>query len=273
MMFSAGIGPIHLVRLVQWSLALPLVWHYLVSLLALRLPDPVWELLENAGLDPWPAHVVLFAAAVVLEISERAVASAEQSFANQLHDMLKTIGDGIREGQAVESAVAEAAQGSSGPAGLFREALELSADMPFESALRAVADSSGRPYFKEVGQLVSMAVNSPGDAGQAIRVLGTELERSYRLTTGLTAKTGASLGVLKGTALIAVPPLYRVLTRQFDASIDLLNSVVIWEARLFFTYGAVAATAIDGIVFDQWDKIPARLPLNLCLVYAGLSVM
>lgn len=271
--FSAGIGPLHLIRLVQWSLAAPLIWHYLVQLLALRLPDPLWELVENVGLEAWPAHIVLFAAALMLEISERAVDNLETAFANQLHEILKTIGDGIREGQAIESAVTDAAQGSSGPSALFREAVELSSDMPFESALRAVADTSGRQYFQEVGQLVAMAVNSPGDAGQAVRVLGTELERTYRLSVGLIAKTGASLSTLKGTALVATPPLYRVLTSAFDNSMDLLTSVVLWEARVFFTYGAIAATAIDGIVFDQWDKIPARLPLNLCLVYAGLSIV
>lgn len=278
-LFPAGIGPIHVVRLVQWTIAFPVIWSFLVGLLRLDLIDPLMTLGQTFGLSTTNTRWALFAIAVGLEISEQRVDASEDRFTNHLHQLIKTIGDEVKEGSAIETAVSQAAKAGGGPAALFREALDASRDMPFQSALITVANTSGNTYFQEVSHLLAMAVDSPGDTGQAIRDLGTELEKSYGLSSALTSHIYSSLVVLKGTALIAVPPMYRLLSYTFyqslaGASEDATLSVDIQlEAASFFAYGAIITASLDGIVFDRWARIPARIPLALSLVYGGLSYL
>ena len=42
-------------------------------------------------------------------------------------------------------------------------------------------------------------------------------------------------------------------------------------AQIFFLYGAFAITVFDGLIFGQWDRLGARLPLAAAAVYCGLN--
>lgn len=272
-LFSAGIGPAHLIRLIQVAIALPVAWSFFIAIVEWKAADPLLELAESLGVAPTTARWGLAIVAVLLEMSEQWVRQSEVRFASRLHELLKTIGDLVRDGAATESAVAEATRGGSGPAALMRDALQISEDMPFEAALRAVADNSGRPYFQEVAHLVAMAIDSPGDVGQAIRTLGTDLERTDRLSKTLQVAIFRSTMILKGTALVFAPPMFALLTSTFQRSNITQGNVDAGAAYSFFAFGAFAAASLDGLVFDRWGSVIPRLPLALALVYGGLSVV
>jgi len=271
--FSAGVGPTHVIRLVQTAIALPVAWSFAIGILEWDVADPLLDLAASVGIETSTARWGLAAVAVALEVSEQAVQEAQNRFATRLHELLKSIGDLIRDGAATESAVAEATRNGTGPATLLRDALAVAEDMPFESALRAVADTSGRPYFQEVAYLVAMAIDSPGDVGQAIRTLGSDLERTERLGSTLEAAIFKSTMVLKAAALVMVPPMFALLTSTFQQSVATEGDVVAGPAYTFFAYGAFVVTALDGIVYDRWGSVLPRLPLAMALVYGGLSVV
>ncbi len=272
--FSAGIGPLHVVRLVQWVIAIPLIWSFVVGILGIDALDPLMELAEGMGVSSFIARWVFAGASAALFVSEQQIDQWQDSFAQRLHDIIKTIGDEVREGKAVETAVALAASEGGGPAALFRDSLDVARDMPFESALVAVADNSGYPYFQEVAHLMAMAVDSPGDTGRALRDLGTELEQSYRLSSSLSAQIYASLVILQGTALVFVPFLFRLLEQSYYRNLaEIMDHRTALEPSLFFAYGAIATASLDGIVFDRWSSVPARIPVSLAMVYGGLNFM
>lgn len=272
-LFPAGIGPIHLVRLLQFAVAIPVAWSFFVGIINTGWPDPILDLSQALGMSSSTARWSAFAVAVALEISEQAVRENETKFVSRLHGLLKSVGDAIRDGAATETAVASATQSGTGPEGLFREALEVAEDMPFDSALRAVADQSGRPYFQEVAYLVALAIDSPGDVGATIRALGGDLDRTNRLSETLTGQIYSATLLFKGTALLAVPPMFNLLTHTFAGSSITTGDVDADWAYYFFAYAAMTTVLIEGVVFDRWGSVPPRLPLALAIVYGGLSFM
>ncbi|MCB9666184.1 MAG: type II secretion system F family protein [Alphaproteobacteria bacterium] len=266
---EAGIGPRQLTRAAQWIFGIPIVFSFTNSLLGIGLPDPVMYLMTYVLPDPWHCRFVLLLVAAAIEISDMALMQGEKDYETRVHELVKSIGDRLRAGAAVETAVAEACRDTDGPSEVFADAIERSDAMPFDLALREAADECGSAYLQEVCYLIAEAVRAEGDIGGAIRRLGMELERNHQYQEKVNAKIANPLMVLRAVGLFAVPPLYGILRWSFN---NFTGGGLKLEpgAMLFFLYGALAITVYDGLIFGQWERLFARMPLAVAAVYVGL---
>ncbi|MCB9682345.1 MAG: hypothetical protein H6733_12835 [Alphaproteobacteria bacterium] len=266
---EAGVGPKQIARMAQWTLGIPIVYSFSVALLGLPLYDPFVDVVGMLVGTEWRARWVLGAIAALIEISDMAIVKGEEEYENRIHELIKGIGDRLRAGSAVETAVSEACRQTDGPSVVFERAIELSDAMPFDAALREAADTCGSDYLREVCYLVAEAVSSEGDTGGAIRRLGMELERNHMYMTTVIAKISSPVLVMRIVGLFAVPPLYALL--RFSS--NNMSGVHSTEqgAQIFFMYGAVGITVFDGLIFGQWERLFARLPLAVAAVYIGLN--
>lgn len=266
--FEAGIGPKQILRLAQWGLGFPIAASFFLAMLWPGIPDPVMWLVGQWFESEWWGRVFLLVVAALLEFSDMVLVKTEGEFETKVHEIVKGIGDRLRAGAATETAVAEAVRGTSGPSSVFARAIELSDTMPFDAALRQSADECGSAYLREVAYLVSEAVANEGDTGAAIRRLGMELERNHQYATAVIAKISNPVMVMRVIGLFAVPPLYTLLRWSFGGLEP--GAGVETGARWFFLYGAVAITMYDWLIFGQWERIFARMPLGLAAVWCGL---
>jgi hypothetical protein len=275
---SAGIGSKHLVRGGQWLLGVPIVYSFAIALLNLNWPDPLLDLVVSLtsfsggiGRQRWWSHVVLGVVAFVIELTDKALVKGEEDYDGKVHEIIKNVGDRLRSGSAVETAVAEAIRTTDGPSAVFEHAVQLSDAMPFDAALREAADTCGSPYLKEVCYLMAEAVGAEGGTGGAIRRLGMELERNHTYAASVASKIKTPVSVMRGVAFIAVPPLYALLRASFNGFSGAGIANLEPAATLFFLYGAVGITVYDGIIFGQWERLFARMPLAFAAVYLGLT--
>lgn len=266
---EAGLGPKQMLRMAQWGLGVPIAYSFFIVMLGVDLPDPMLTIASLVTPTEWTARVVLFLIAAGLEFTDMVMVKGEEEYESKVHEILKGIGDRLRAGAAVESAVAEAVATNQGPSQVFSRAIELSDTMPFEASLRQAADECGSTYLREVCYLVAEAVQTEGDSGSAVRRLGMELERNHQYTTAIMSKISNPVMVMRAVGLFAVPPLYASLRYSFNrfqgGGIPLEAG-----ARWFFLYGAFAITLYDWLIFGQWERIFARLPLAIAAVYIGL---
>lgn len=256
-------------RVVQWMIGLPIIWSFSVRLIGLPDLDPIDPFLSQFFGPRWTKYGML-AVALALEVTDRMLLSREEEFQNRLHELIKDVGDRLRAGKAVETSVAEAAARGGGPSKVFQEAIRLSAELPFESALRVAGDRSGKPYLREVMYLMAEAVSSGGDTGSALRRLGMELERNRQYQISVAAKLSSPIALMRAVGLVLVPPLYATLRYAFANFIGITPGPEA-GAQVFFLYGAVSITVFDGLIFGQWDRLGARLPLAAAAVYCGLN--
>lgn len=268
---SAGLGVRHLARAAQFILGAPIVYSTTNRFLDLKLPDPIheWIALQLWG-NAWYASIAMFVCASLLFMWDLAMKKGGEDFEARVHEIVKGIGDRLRAGAAVETAVAEACRATDGPSDTFEHAIELSDTMPFEVALREAADQCGSPYMAEVCYLIAEAVESEGDTGGAIRRLGMELERNHQYVTSIVSKITSPLLVLKGIALFAVPAFYAMLRWSFNRYSG--GGIQFpYAAKFFFFYGALATSLYDGLIFGEWERLGARLPFALSLTYICLN--
>lgn len=267
---QAGLGPEQVIRIVQWFFGVPIAYSFILAMTGLTWFDPALLLMMGLVPDPWWARVVLAGIAVVIEFSDVLLMRSNNDYRTKIFEVLKGIGDRLRGGAAVESAVAEAIKSASGPTDVFKRAVELSDSMPFDEAMRAAADDCGDAYMQEVAYLVAEAVANEGDSGSAVRRLGMELERNATYETSIKAKIATPLLVMRIVGLFAVPPIYSLLRATAEGSVYSGSTGVEPGARFFFLYGAIAITVYDWLIFGQWERLFARMPLGLAAVYLGL---
>ena len=122
---EAGIGPRQLTRAAQWIFGIPIVFSFTNSLLGIGLPDPVMYLMTYVLPDPWHCRFVLLLVAAAIEISDMALMQGEKDYETRVHELVKSIGDRLRAGAAVETAVAEACRDTDGPSEVFADSLDL----------------------------------------------------------------------------------------------------------------------------------------------------
>ena len=268
---SAGIGPKQIARFFQWVLGVPIAFSFFLALVGYEGVDPVLALMQVFVRDEWWARVALGGIAFGLEITDTAMRKADHEFIVRVHELVKGIGDRLRAGDAVETAVADACRNTDGPSAVFEDAISRADLLPFDVALREAADECGSDYLKEVCYLVAEAVKTEGDTGGAIRRLGVELEKNHLFETSIEAKIANPIMVMRGVGLFAVPPLYAMLRWSFNRAAH-GRGVINLEpgAIFFFMYGAIAITVFDGLIFGQWERLFARLPLAIAAVYLGL---
>lgn len=256
-------------RVVQWLIGAPIIWSFSTRLVGLPELDPVTPLLEpflGVGLTKYG----MLGIAIVLEVTDRMLIKSEEEYQNRLHEIIKDVGDRLRAGKAVETSVSESAARGGGPATVFKEAISLSDELPFEAALRLAGDRSGKPYLREVMYLMAEAVSSGGDTGSALRRLGMELERNRQYQISVAAKLASPISLMRAVGLMLVPPLYASLRWSFANFVGIPPGAEA-GAQVFFLYGAIAITIFDGLIFGQWDRLGARLPLAAAAVYCGLN--
>ncbi len=267
---QSAIGPQQVVRIIQWMFGVPIAYSFIIALVGVELFDPALILMKLVVPSTWWARVALAGVAAFIEVSDTVVVKIADEYNSKIYEVLKGIGDQLRGGAAVESAVAESIMASSGPTEVFKRAVDLSDAMPFEDALRAAADECGNAYLQEVSYLVAEAVSSDGDSGSAVRRLGMELERNATYESSIRAKIATPLMVMRGIGLFAVPPIYALLRNTANGSDFAGSEGVEPGARFFFLYGALAIGIYDWLVFGQWERLFARLPLGVGAVYLGL---
>lgn len=255
-------------RVIQWVIGVPIIWSFGIRLVGFPDLDPIQPMLALL-VGETIAKYGLAVVALFLEITDRRLIEREVEYQNRLHEIIKDVGDRLRAGKAVETAIAEAAKRGGGPSAVFEEAIKLSDEMPLEFALKVAGDRCGKPYVREVLYLMAEAVVAGGDTGAAIRRLGMELERNRQYVIAVSAKLAGPLGLMRGVGLLAVPPLYAALRYSFTNFAEMKGGPEP-GAEIFFFYGAVAITVFDGLIFGQWDRLGARLPLAAAAVYVGL---
>lgn len=266
---ESGISTEALFRAAQWLVGLPIIWSFSVRLIGLGALDPFDPFLTGL-VGPTIAKYGMLGVAFALEITDRMLLQHEEEYQNRLHEIIKDVGDRLRAGKAVETSVAEAAARGGGPSKVFREAIRLSDELPFEGALRVAGDRSGKPYLREVMYLMAEAVSSGGDTGSALRRLGMELERNRQYQISVAAKLSSPIALMRSVGLVMVPPLYAALRWSFAGFVGIPAGPEA-GAQVFFLYGAFAITVFDGLIFGQWDRLGARLPLAAAAVYCGLN--
>lgn len=266
---ESGTSTETLFRAAQWLVGLPIIWSFSVRLIGLGWLDPFDPLLSGL-FGARAAKYGMLGLALVLEVTDRMLLMHEEEYQNRLHEIIKDVGDRLRAGKAVETSVAEAAARGGGPSKVFQEAIRLSDELPFEGALRVAGDRSGKPYLREVMYLMAEAVSSGGDTGSALRRLGMELERNRQYQISVAAKLSSPISLMRSVGLVLVPPLYAALRWSFAGFIGIASGPEP-GAQIFFLYGAISITVFDGLIFGQWDRLGARLPLAAAAVYCGLN--
>lgn len=270
-LFEAGFGPKQIVRILQWGLGVPITVSFILAMIGSDFPDPALLLMQVFIPSEWWARVALGVLAFGIELSDVAIKKADTDFMVRTHEIVKGIGDRLRAGAAVETAVAEACRNTEGPSAVFEDAISRADLLPFDVALRQAADECGSDYLQEVCYLVAEAVKTEGDTGGAIRRLGVELEKNHLFVTAIESKIKNPIAVMRGVGLFAVPPLYALLRWSFNRAARGDNTINLEPgAKFFFLYGAVGITVFDGLIFGQWDRLFARLPLAVAAVYLGL---
>lgn len=275
---EAGIGPKQIMRVLQWMIGVPIIWSFALAMAGLNWTDPALLLMQTMITSEWWARVALGGIALMIEFSDFLMKKSQHDYEQRVHEILKAIGDRLRSGSAVETAVAEACRTTDGPSDVFEHAIELADEMSFYDALKVAADECGSEYLREVCYLVAEAVQSEGDTGSAIRRLGLELERNHQYATTVQAKIANPLMVMRVVGLVAVPPLYSLLTYSFN-NYETSRHEAVKEmshhpaALAFFGYVALVISMYDGLIFGEWERVPVRLPLALASVYLGLHIL
>lgn len=243
----------------------PLSWSFLAGLYHFEQLDPLWLAANLLGYGNWWFWIAL-ELALVLFFLDWYLESYNNEYKDELYGLLKDVGEQVKAGLAVEAAVKKTAGWkSSAPARALQRALELSEDVPFEAALRRVAEESGQPSLREVGGLMATAIETGGDIGSSLRWLGGHLATLRQSEKEFQASIESSLRLLRGIALLAAPFMYYWLQFSFDRFND--HKVGNDPATVaFFVYGVVMMSILDGLVYSRWERVPSKLPLYLGLV-------
>jgi hypothetical protein len=212
---------------------------------------------------------ILATLAIACFLVDEAIAAADARYADQLYALLKDIAETVRNGSSIEAAVQHHTLKARGSAAAdLREALDLARDVPFDQALRQMADDSGQPAMLEVGHAVATAVTGGGHIGPSLRWLAGHLARMRASEVEFTGTLQSPLRVLRGIALLAGPFLYTLMffaVRPEERGLDT-------PTVAFFFWGVLVMSALDGLVYGRWSRVVPKLPAYLALVRLSLGL-
>ncbi len=249
---------------------LPLTWSFLAGMYFLEEYDPLYLAARQYGYQDRIFWVFLLLAGALVMV-DMVLAKYDEDFKDDLYNILKEIGEHVKGGMAVEAAVQKAVGWkSSPPAKAYQEALEMSQQIPFEAALRKVAKETGQRSFDEVAELMAMAVHAGGDIGTSMRWLGGHFSTLRSNEKRFTASIEGSLMTMRIIGLLAAPFLYMLLEGALDRNNSQAGPLDPF-AVAFFVYGAIGMGSLDGIVYDRWVRVPAKLPLFIGLIRLSLG--
>ncbi|MCA9580769.1 MAG: hypothetical protein KC416_03185 [Myxococcales bacterium] len=180
------------------------------------------------------------------------------------HRALIDVGQGAVEGLGLESGIARAAERATGTVRrLLRRTLLLARDRPLPAAVLQAGTEAGGPDTLEGSRFLAEAIETGGDAGSRLRMMGDQLARTESAERSMVASLGFGLLLLRLLGLGIVPPLFAALSNA--------TGYQPWpDAFVFFSLVAFLIAAVEARVVRSLLRIPARLPLYLCWTQLAL---
>lgn len=265
-----GPSPRFLLNVVTGIVGIPLTWSFLCGMYDIKEYDPVYFLAKSFGYQNQIFWVGMAISAVLVFV-DVILAKSDEDFKDDLYDIMKDVGEHVKSGMAVEAAVQKATSWKkSAPAEAFKRALDLSQNIPFDAALDKVASETGQRSLRESAGLMAMAVATGGDVGPSLRWVGGHFSQMRQNEKHFTTKIESGLMLMRFVGLLAAPFLYYHLQRAMDANAGEVAPMDPMTVA-FFVYGAIGMGSLDGIVYDRWARVPAKLPLFIGLIRLGLG--
>lgn len=251
-------------------LGLPLSVSMLLGMFGAQDHDPVYTLLRAQGLGDltfWISLAVGFA----IFLADLWLDAYNGRYADDLYAILKDVSESVKAGTSVEGAVQKAVGWKRSPAAqAMQRALALSKDMPFSTALRSAAATSGQPAFTEVALLMSAAVEGGGHIGPALRWLAAHLGKLRQAEKEFAASIESSVMLLRGVGLLAGPFLYQLMYHSVHR--DEPARAIDVPSLVFFAYGTIAMAMLDGVVYGRWARVPSKFLFYLGLTRLSLGI-
>ncbi len=245
---------------------------------ALGLPFLVGHLIALAGFDD-PVQILMdaivgddrgFAVGVSLTgglvAIDRLLTTWSRRQSRILYDLLKAVGDAVREGKSIEEALRDETATRRGHyPSLLRKALADSGGLPLAHILRDVASGVSDAGPRETLQLVANALDAEGDVGPVLRWLGQHQTDLVLQETVFERKLSGTLVTMRGMGLFVAPFLFSTLAAQVDANVGVPASAM-RAGFFFYAVAAVMMAALDGLVFGRWLRAVPKIPFFLGLV-------
>ena len=251
-------------------LGLPLSGSMLLGMFGAQDQDPVYTLLRAQGMGDltfWISLGVGFA----IFLTDMWLDAYNGRYADDLYAILKDVSESVKAGTSVEGAVQKAVGWKRSPAArAMQQALALSKDVPFSTALRSAASASGQPAFTEVALLMSAAVDGGGHIGPALRWLAAHLGKLRQAEKEFAASIESSIMLLRGVGLLAGPFLYQLMYHSVHRDEPALTIDI--PSLAFFAYGTIAMAMLDGVVYGRWARVPAKFLFFLGLTRLSLGI-
>jgi hypothetical protein len=251
-------------------LGLPLSGSMLLGMFGAEKDDPFTSALSTQGYGDLAFWIALGVGFVIFLI-DLWLDAYNGRYADDLYAILKDVSESVKAGTSVEGAVQKAVGWKRSPAArAMQRALALSKDMPFATALRSAAASSGQPAFHEVALLMSAAVEGGGHIGPALRWLAAHLGKLRQAEKEFAASIESSVMLLRGVGLLAGPFLYQLMYHSVHHDTPTLALDI--PSLVFFAYGTVAMAMLDGVVYGRWGRVPSKILFYLGLTRLSLGI-
>lgn len=266
-------NPTAVLTAVTLVLGIPMSVSVVLGMFGASAYDPLYLLASLAG---WPKLTFWFCllGGFFLYAADDLFYQAQDRYIDELNAILKDIGEHVKAGMSIEAAVKVSTDHrSSAPSAALKDALNLAQHMPFDAALRHVAKKTGQPAFQEVMSLVAVAIEGGNDVGPAVRWLAGHLGRLRQYEKEFMASISSSLMMLRFIALLATPFLYKLLQGRFDVLASQVGrSGLDPDTVAFFALGVLGMSCLDGLVYGNWTRVPAKVPLYLGMCRFSLGL-
>jgi hypothetical protein len=268
---NGGLGMRQILNAIIVVVGLPLCWSMLAGMYGVKEYDPIWLIADEAGYGKIVFPVTVLVSGILF-FADEAIERYQMRFANDLYGLLKDIGEAIKAGASVEAAVHKAAGWKkTAAAGALNRAMQLTEQIPFDAALKLAAEESGQPAFREAAALIAGAANAGGDIGPSVRWLAGHFARLNQSEVEFGEKLSAAVTTMRGVALFAVPALYRGLEWSLSNRSEQARTTLNPATVSFFAWAVVWVAMLDGFVYGNWHRVPAKIPfyLGICRTSMG----
>ena len=220
--------------------------------------------LVGPQLKPGTVLTVLIYAVYVADL--RLIQRAD-SFADELYEFLKDVGQSVIDGSGVEHALSLVSRRRGGPvAKVFNAALRRAENKPIEIALLDEAANLGNEAFEEAAKLLSLVAQSEGPVGAAIRDLGQRLGEVRSAERKAHRISGNGLMTMTFFVVVLFPAAGAYIAKTIEIPLS------DWSLR-FYGLLALGIGALQFAVYRSLRRALARQPAYMLTVYWILTLI